>query len=72
MNYQKGLYLEVEGNEIFKMMGYDLVSGVINLVTERSVHFKCNETGCIEMFSKEDSGLVTLWTKEGLYETSPR
>jgi len=63
MNYQKGLYIEVEGNEIFKMMGYDIVSGVINLVTERSVHFTCNETGCTEMFSKEDGGLITLWTK---------
>lgn len=71
MKYEKGQLVEVEGNKIFEAMGYDKVTGKIIRVNEygteygpvRTIHFECNETGCIEMFDTQDGGLVTIWEK---------
>jgi hypothetical protein len=69
MKYQKGQQIEVEGNKIFEAMGYEKVTGTIFLVNEygteygavQSIHFKCKETGAMEMFTSQDGGLVTVW-----------
>ncbi len=60
MEYVKGMKVAIEGDEIFEAMGFQRVTGLIVLVTKLSVHFQCNETKAIEMFSKDTKGKVTI------------
>ena len=70
MKYKKGQQIEITGNEIFKIMGFNRVTGIIVLVNEsrteyshvRSIHFKCNETGSMELFSSQYGGEVAVWS----------
>lgn len=60
MEYVKGMKIALENDEIFQVMGFQRVTGLVVLTTKLSVHFQCNETRAIEMFSKDTKGKVTI------------
>lgn len=58
--FKKGQRIVVEGNDIFKMMGYEVVTGTVFLVNEvtGNLSIQCDQTGCIELLDPS-SGLIT-------------
>ena len=50
MNLIKGDKVEIKGNSIFEMMGFDKVSGTVIVLSTggKAFSFKCDQTNCIE------------------------
>lgn len=53
---KKGQKVSVTGNEIFKMMGYEKVTGKVFLVNlqRNSFSIQCDQTGAIELVDMGD------------------
>lgn len=47
--FKKGDKVVITGNSIFKEMGHDKVSGEIFLMKKDGFHFKCKDTGAMEI-----------------------
>lgn len=64
MSIKKGDIIEIVNNSIFKAMGFNLVSGEVFLITPTAIHFKCDQTRCIELADKQDGTIdVVLRSK---------
>jgi hypothetical protein len=49
---KQGQKIRVEMNSIHLLMGFKALTGTVFLVTERAIHFQCNETGSMEFIER--------------------
>jgi hypothetical protein len=59
-NMTRGTKIKVTGSEIFSMLGYRVVTGTVFIVGEHSLHFKCDQTGAMEIVSFGDGKLEAV------------
>jgi hypothetical protein len=60
MKVTKGQQVIITNNSIFKIMGFDKVTGEVFHVRDDGFSFKCKETGCMETCDYGDGEIASL------------